>query len=271
MKNVLLAVHGSAGNVGLSFAKSLAATIKPALDANITLYVDYVDSYSGNVSTSLQKNILANRVLQSKEPELDGVLFTYPNMSWDTEEFIKLVSYSGTGILSGAFPDSFAGAEVYPITLKENFSPEVEVLPALFVTTGFVYVPKSVLVEISKIAEKASSNGSNSAPDFYLFFQEKLESDGLLYSEDHTFCKLIIDSGLDISVDPTINIVNTFLMPARTNYQEYLKKQHLDTLGEHADDGSELPMGMPEKVSFEMPEGMPEDPFGNLPEDITQI
>jgi hypothetical protein len=269
MKHVLIAVHGSAGNVGLSFARSLAATIKPALDADITLYVDYVNSYSGNVSTSLQKNILANRVLQSKE--LDGILFTYSHMSWDPKEVIKLVSYSGTGILSGAFPDAFESAEVYPITLKENFSSDVEVLPALFVTTGFVYVPKSVLVEISKIAEKASSNGSNSTPDFYLFFQEKLESDGFLYSEDHTFCKLITDSGLDISVDPTINITNTFLMPVRTNYQEHLKKQHLATLGEFVDDGSELPMGVPEKISNEMPEGMPEDPFGNLPEDITQI
>ena len=271
MKHVLLAVHGSAGNVGLGFARSLAATIKPALDANITLYVDYVNSYSGNVSTSLQKNILANRVLQAREPELDGILFTYSHMSWAPEELVKLASYNGTGILSGAFPDAFEGQEVYPITLKEGFSPTVEVLPAEFVTTGFVYVPKSVLVEISKISEKASSGDADSTPDFYLFFQEKLESDGRLYSEDHTFCKLIIDSGLTISVNPTINITNTAPMSLRTNYQAHLQKAHLASLGEVTSDEPEIPMGVPEKISNEMPEGMPEDPFGNLPEDITQI
>lgn len=117
MKNVVLAVVGSKGQVSIDFAASLNRTAALAKEKDVHIHFDYIDELTSGMSTALQKNIIANRILTSNT--VDSLFFISPNLSWVPEDFYSLIEYTGEGIISGAYVDSFKTMESYAIALSD--------------------------------------------------------------------------------------------------------------------------------------------------------
>jgi hypothetical protein len=227
MKNVVLAVIGSKGQVGINFAAALNRTAAMAAEKDVHIHFDYVEELTSGMSTSLQKNIIANRVLNSKTA--DSLFFINPNLSWVPNDFYSLLEYSGEGIISGAYVDSFQGSESYAIALSDYDNVADERPKADFFSMGFVYIPKKVLQGITQFVDKLGEGEGEDV--FYLFFKETIK-DNLVFQEDNYFCDVVKASGFDLLVDPKVNCTNNDTIPLRTDYLDYLKKAWIGKMGE---------------------------------------
>lgn len=236
MRNVVLAVVGSRGRVSTNFAASINRTAQLAEGQEVYIHFDSVEEHTSGLSTALQKNILANRVLTSETA--DGIFFVHPNLAWVPNDFLKLANYTGDGIVSGAYVDSFDMKESYAISLEDMSDPEgpEEFPKANFVSMGFVYIPKKVLQGLTQFVDRL---GEEEDPDkFYVFFKETVK-DGKLQPEDAYFCDTVKSSGFKILVDPTVNCTNNSVVSLRTDYQSYLSRAWIGKMGES-------PMDIPE-------------------------
>jgi hypothetical protein len=229
MRNVVLAVIGSQGRVSTSFAAALSRTSYLAKDKDVVIHFDCLEEPISGVSTSIQKNVIANRVLSS--PTVDGVFFVHPNISWVPEDFLKLANYDGDNILSGAYVETFVPQETYSISLENILNAEgTEEFPvANFITMAFVYVPKKVLQGLTQFVEQLGEDEDEDK--FYVFFKEHIK-EGKLQPEDSYFCDMVKSSGFNILVDPTVNCTNNSIAPLRTDYQAYLSKAWIGKMGE---------------------------------------
>ncbi len=225
MKNVVLAVIGSKGQVSISFAAALNRTAALAEKNDVHIYFDYIEELTSGMSITLQKNILANRVLSSKS--IDGIFFINPNLSWVPEDFFKLVNYENDGIISGAYVDSFEMGESYAIGLSEDNDIEKPLSKADFFSMGFAYVPKKVLQGITQFVDQLGEEDEK----FYLFFRETIKNN-LVFQEDNYFCDIVKTSGFELLVDSRVNCTNHSPMHLRTNYQDYLKRAWIGKMGE---------------------------------------
>jgi hypothetical protein len=228
MKHVVVAVIGSHGTVSTNFAAALSKTSELAKEKSISIQVDFVPELTSGMSTSLQKNIISNKVLSSKTA--DGVFFINPNLSWEAEDFFKLVNYEGEGIISGAFVDSFEAGESYAISLADYMDAEGEFSKAKFFSMGFVYVPKKVLQGLCQFVEVLGEEDDENK--FYIFFKESIK-DGLIFQEDNYFCDKVKTSGFELLVDSKVNCTNNSIMAIRTDYQAYLAKNWMATMDEN--------------------------------------
>lgn len=227
MKNVVLAVIGSKGKVSIDFAASLNRTAAMAPEKDVHIHFDYVEEFTSGISTSIQKNIIANRVLGSKTA--DSLFFINPNLSWVPQDFFKLLEYSGDGIISGAYVDSFRDMESYAIGLSNYDDVMDDLSKADFFSMGFVYIPKKVLQGLTQFVEKLSDGEDDDA--FYLFFKEIVKNN-LVFQEDHYFCDIVKSSGFDLLVDPSVNCTNNSIVSLRTDYMDYLKRSWVGKMGE---------------------------------------
>jgi hypothetical protein len=234
MKKVVLAVIGSKGQVSSAFAESLNNTAQKAKEQSVEIAFDAINETVSGISTALQKNLICNRVLSSS---VDGVFFVHPNLSWYSNDFLKLANYEGEGIISGVYVEPSGKEESYPITLKEELNAEAigEYPLAKYVTTGFMFIPKKVLQGLSQFAERLESDKDEEK--FYLFFKEDLK-DNLVLQEDVYFCNLLTSSGFNIYVDPTVNCTNNSVMSVRTNYKDYLAASWI---GKMTKEGLDIP------------------------------
>jgi len=226
MKNVVLAVIGSQGKVSTNFAASLNRTAEKAAEKDVYIHFDSLAETTSGTSTSLQKNIIANRVLSSSK--IDGLFFISPNLSWVPDDFLKIANYDGDGILSGAYVESFEPGEGYAIAL-EDASDEVGdggYAKAKHVPMGFTFVPKKVLQGLTQFV---TTLGDEEDP-FYLFFKEEVRED-LLITEDIYFCDAVTSSGFTVRVDINANCTNNSIMALRTDYQAYLSKAWVEKMG----------------------------------------
>ena len=227
MKNVVLAVIGSKGKVSIDFAASLNRTAALAEKNNIHIHFDYVEEFTSGMSTSLQKNIIANRVLTSNT--VDSLFFINPNLSWLPNDFFSLISYEGDGIISGAYVDSFKEMESYAIALS-NYDDIMDEKPkADFFSMGFVYIPKKVLQGLTQFVEKLGEGDGEDV--FYIFFKETVKNN-LVFQEDNYFCDMVKTSGFDLLVDPKVNCTNNATISLRTDYLDYLKRSWIGKMGE---------------------------------------
>ena len=229
MRNVVLAVVGSQGRVSTNFAASMNRTAQLAEGQEVYIHFDSIEEHTSGLSTALQKNILANRVLSSDTAE--GIFFVHPNLAWIPNDFLKLANYNGDSIISGAFVDSFDMHESYAISLADVSDPEgPEEFPiATFVSMGFVYIPKKVLQGLTQFVERLGEEDNEDK--FYVFFKETVK-EGKLQPEDSYFCDMVNSSGFKILVDPTVNCTNNSIMSLRTDYQAYLSKAWIGKMGE---------------------------------------
>lgn len=228
MRNVVLAVVGSQGKVSTSFASALNRTSEKAADKNIYIHFDSVAESTSGISTALQKNIMANRVLNSTIA--DGIFFINPNLSWVPEDFLKLANYDGNGILAGSYVESFDPMEQYAIELEDASDekgdgdyPKAKTIPM-----GFVYIQKKVLQGLTQFVDIL---GEGEKDPFYLFFKEDIK-EGLLLPEDAYFCDLVRSAGFTVRVDINVNCTNNSTMALRTDYQAYLSKAWIGKMGE---------------------------------------
>lgn len=229
MRNVVLAVVGSQGRVSTNFAASMNRTAQMAEGKNVRIHFDSIEENTSGLSTAIQKNMIANRVLSS--PTADGLFFVNPNLAWVPDDFLKLSNYNGDNVISGAYVDSFDMHESYAISLEDITNPDgPEEFPlANYVSMGFVYIPKQVLRGLTQFVECL---GDEDAEDkFYVFFKETVK-EGKLQPEDSYFCDLVKSSGFKILVDPTVNCTNHSIMPLRTDYQAYLSRAWIGKMGE---------------------------------------
>lgn len=229
MRNVVLAVVGSQGRVSTNFASSLNRTSQLAENKDVYIHFDFVEEHTSGLSTALQKNIIANRVLTSEKA--DGIFFVHPSLSWVPDDFLKLATYDGENIISGAYVDSFDMHESYAISLEDISNAEgPEKYPiANFVSMGFVYIPKKILQGLTQFVDCLGEESSNDK--FYVFFKETIKEDKL-QPEDSYFCDMVKSSGFNILVDPTINCTNNSIMSLRTDYQAYLSKAWISKMTE---------------------------------------
>jgi len=226
MKNVVLAVIGSKGQVSIDFAASLNRTAALAKEKDVHIHFDYVDELTSGMSTALQKNIIANRVLTSNT--IDSLFFINPNLSWLPDDFFSLIEYTGDGIVSGAYVDSFKEIESYAIGLSDYDDVRAdEIKKADFFSMGFVYIPKKVLQGLTQFVEKLGGKGES----FYIFFKEYVK-DNLVFQEDNYFCHMVKTSGFDLLVNPNINCTNNSRISLKTSYQDYLKRAWIGKMGE---------------------------------------
>ncbi len=226
MKNVVLSVIGSKGQVSIGFAASLNRTAALAKEKDVYIHFDYTEELTSGMSYGLQKNIVANKVLSSKTA--DGLFFINPNLSWVPEDFFTLVNYEGDGVISGAYVDSFEMGESYAIGLSQDNDIENPLSKADFFSMGFVYIPKKVLQGLTQFVDQL---GSEDEEKFYLFFREVIK-DNLVFQEDNYFCDVVKTSGFDLLVDSRVNCTNHAPMHLRTNYQDYLKRAWIGKMGE---------------------------------------
>lgn len=225
MKNVVLAVVGSKGQVSIDFAASLNRTAALAKEKDVHIHFDYIEELTSGMSTALQKNIIANRVLTSNT--VDSLFFISPNLSWIPEDFYSLIEYTGEGIISGAYVDSFRTMESYAIALSDYDNVADELQKADFFSMGFVYIPKKVLQGLTQFVEKLGDDGES----FYLFFKEVVKNN-LVFQEDNYFCDMVKQSGFDLLVNPKVNCTNNAIIALRTDYQDYLKRAWIGKMGE---------------------------------------
>lgn len=232
MRKVVLAVVGSKGKVSSEFAASLSRTAQKAKEQGIEIVFDAINEPISGMSTALQKNMTCNQVLSSP---VDGVFFVHPNLSWYADDFLKLANYNGDGVISGAYLDALGKEESYPITLKEELNAESknEYPLVTYVPTGFIFIPKKVLQGLSQFAERLESEEDDEK--FYVFFKESIK-DNRIFPEDSYFCDLLISSGFDIFVDPTVNCANNSAVSVRTNYKEYLASAWVGKMAEESQD-----------------------------------
>lgn len=233
MRNVVLAVVGSQGRVSTNFAASMNRTAQLADGQEVYIHFDSVEEPTSGLSTALQKNILANRVLSSETA--DGIFFVNPNLAWVPDDFLKLANFNGDSIISGAYVESFSMQESYAISLVDISDPEgPEEFPlASFVSMGFVYIPKKVLQGLTQFVECLGEEGDKDK--FYVFFKEYVK-DGKLQPEDVYFCDTVKSSGFKILVDPTANCTNNSIVSLRTDYQAYLSRAWIGKMGEEPSD-----------------------------------
>jgi hypothetical protein len=221
MRDVVLAVVGSRGRVSTDFASALNRTSQLAEGKGLYIHFESVEENTSGLSTALQKNIIANRVLASEK--VDGIFFVHPHLAWVPNDFLKLANYDGDNIISGAYVDSFDMHESYAISLEDISNPEgPEEYPiANFVSMGFAYVPKKVLQGLTQFVDCLGEEDSDDK--FYVFFKETIK-ENKLQPEDSYFCDMVKSSGFNILVDPTVNCTNNSIMPLRTDYQAYLAR-----------------------------------------------
>lgn len=229
MKNVVLAVVGSRGRVSTSFASSLNRTSQLAEGKGVYIHFDSIEERTSGLSTALQKNIIANRVLASENA--DGIFFVHPDLSWVPDDFLRLANYGEDSIISGAYVDSFDMHESYAISLEDMSNPEgpKEYPLATFVSMGFVYIPKKVLQGLTQFVDRLGDEGGSDT--FYVFFKETVKEDQI-QPEDVYFCDVARSSGFNILVDPTVNCTNNSIAPLRTDYQAYLGKTWVSKMNE---------------------------------------
>lgn len=227
MKNVVVAAINNGKPFSFNYIQSVSYTAQEAHEHDVIVHFDFAQD---NIeSIQFQRNTIANRILKS--PDIDGVLFTLPQIAWNPKDFFKLVEADEDQILSGAYPENSRVAESYQIVIPEVVDLEVKVLEAISVPFGFVYVPRKVLEGLTQFVEKVGPEEES----FYLFFQDKVDGSVLQLSTDR-FCALARSSGFRLSVDPTINCVNSSIMDIKTDYQHYLARHWLAETGKEVED-----------------------------------
>lgn len=227
MKNVVLAVINNGKPVSNAFMQSVSYTAQQAHEHEVMMHLDYAPASIESIQ--FQRNTIANRVLQSEG--IDGIIFTLPHIAWNPEDFYKIIKAESDEILSGAYPENSFLAESYQITLADIEDTEAQVLDAISVPFGFVYVPKNVLQGLTQFVDKL---GTDEEP-FYLFFKDHVDGTMLQLSTDR-FCALARSSGFKVLVDPKINCVNSSVMDIKTDYQHYLAKHWLAKTGKEIED-----------------------------------
>lgn len=237
MKHIVLAVIGSQGKVSTHFAAALSKTSQMAKENDITIHFDMITELTSGTSSAVQKNLIANRVIGSKT--VDGVVFISPNLSWDPEDFFKLVKYEDDGVISGAFVDSFEGSESYPILLTDYMDTEGELSNAEHFSMGFAYVPQKVLQGLTQFVEVLEDN-EDDEDKFYLFFKEDVKNNRIL-QEDYYFCGMVKASGFKLQVDSRINCTNHAIMPLKTSYQAYLARNWVNTMAKESEERKDIP------------------------------
>jgi hypothetical protein len=238
MKHIVLAVVGSQGKVSTHFAAALSKTSQLAKEKNVTIHFDMITELTSGISSAIQKNLIANRVLDSKT--VDGVVFVSPNLSWDEEDFFKLINCEEDGVLSGAFVDSFEGSESYAIGLTDYKDVEGELSNAEYFSMGFAYVPKKVLKGLTQFVEVLADEDSTEEDKFYLFFKESVK-DSKILQEDYYFCAMVKASGFKLQVDSRINCTNHAIMALRTDYQDYLARNWINTMFTEVEEPKDIP------------------------------
>lgn len=219
MKHYVVCSPNVDSNVRMAFAQSLSRSVELATHNDIRFHFDFIEFIG--TPTTLQHNIIANKVLEQKD--IEGLILVNSNFSWDPQDLLTLVDGAEDYVKTAATVTSAAYAEEYGVLLQEGFDPMVTKLPAEKVTLDFTYIPRKVLEGLTQFVDKSM----DADKPFYFFFQERFV-DGLLWEEDYAFSRLVRESGFSIYIESSISCTNTSPMPLKNSYRDYLARKWVE-------------------------------------------
>jgi len=220
MKKVVVGVTEKIDLIKKEFVLSLLATVKECFDNDIELYFDFT---SEETTEYMNKNLICNRVLSSEK--IDGVVFLNPNLEWSPKTLVDLISH-GEDIMCGVYPQDNINEEKYMVSLKENYDENKSYVEATITQDGALYVSREALVKISNNAKYYGEK------EFYFFFMPEIV-DGTYTIANDTFCKLAIDSGITLNLNPKLQFINIGKIPFSGDFLKVISNKWIsDTSSE---------------------------------------
>jgi hypothetical protein len=219
MRHIVLAINGYKNNIHPEFVRSVTETVRLGQENNIIFYFDHEPS---DINESFQRNVIANKVLNSKVVE--GVLFVNPMISWKASDVLKLIDESLNDVISGVYPLITYGVEEYPVILEEGYDITGTHIPLEATSMGFTYVPKAVFEAVKDSVEVVSENENMK---FYYFFDPGMK-DGKYLEDVVAFCSRVKESGFKVLLDPTVNCQNFGIIGLSSDYQKYAAKHWVE-------------------------------------------
>lgn len=207
------------------FVSSLKGAVKLFKDNGYQTHAGVVaqDSFVQRARNKLVKQFL--------ETDCDVLLFLDDDMSWNSEDLLRLIETPGKIVASvyrlkvspdkTVYPDGInKDKDGYPVVRKDGC------ISAWGASTGFMKVERSVFERLIKAypeQEYYGKKGGNIVDRHYDLFPQGVYNKQWL-GEDYSFCRLWTNIGGKIWVMPDVNIVHYSKKDAYPgNYHEYLK------------------------------------------------
>jgi hypothetical protein len=138
------------------------------------------------------------------ESDATHLLMIDADIGWNAKDVIRFIEHD-KDFIAGVYP-SRTEANRYPWVPKVN-NDEIETKDGLFkaiaVPAGFVMIKKNAINKIVDYHKDKAYNAPNGVS--YLLFDTEV-NDGYLWGEDFVFTKRVLESGIEVFVDPYIQL-----------------------------------------------------------------
>ena len=195
MRVVLLSAPSHDGSVNVWHAAALAETCKIGLSRNINVIPVYM-SYDSLVQRA--RNDIFKLAI---DMEVDDLFFVDTDQDWSPADFFRMLDHD-VEVVGAAVPKK-SDQEQYNVKMDMTSSVEDNgLVSVLSVGAGFMRISKSALAKVWETCQEYQEPHRDQ-PSRSVF--EVKITDGVLYSEDVTFCQKWRDLGGTVWLDPLVN------------------------------------------------------------------
>jgi len=213
MRTVLLAAPSHDGTVNVWHAAALAETCKIGLSKNINVIPVYM-SYDSLVQRA--RNDIFKLAI---DMQVDDLFFVDTDQDWNPADFFRMLDHD-VEVVGAAVPKK-SDQEQYNVKMEMTSSVEDNgLVSVLSVGAGFMRISKSALAKVWETCQEYQEPHRDQ-PSRSVF--EVKITDGVLYSEDVTFCQKWRDLGGTVWLDPMVNCAHSGHKRWVGNFYEWWK------------------------------------------------
>ncbi len=223
-KRVFIALASKDGKIEGSTVKSLIAGIAALGRAGYE--VDYAQ-HLGSCFISEARNALVDTFMRS--PCMD-MIFVDADVGFEQDALVKLMQHD-VQVVGGAYP--FKSEDVrYPVTVQTNgrlqaaFNTETKLIVARMVPTGLLRINRTVFNRLQTAEKIFKGRMADACSEWKYFQMGYLFDEGTVFwGEDTFFCRVCRDNGINIWLEPNLNLTHTGPKEWAGNYHAYLMSQ----------------------------------------------
>jgi hypothetical protein len=224
-KKVFLAVPAKDGAVKCSTVRSIIAGIRALGEAGYS--VQYGD-VPGDCYVQLARNHLVKKFLES---DCMDMIFIDADVDFPESALVRLMSYD-VQLVGGAYRYR-KDEEDYPVrlcvdgSLRAMFNPDSGLIYAQMVPTGLMRINRTVFSQMQMSHPRWLKRlGADDNDLMWHFFQTgDLWYEGKWWGEDVAFCRYCREEGVQVWIDPNIDLGHTGEKRWSGNYHQYLLRQ----------------------------------------------
>lgn len=194
MRTVMIASPSYDGKVNVWHASALTETCKIGLTKGINIICVYM-SYDALVQRA--RNDIFKLALDSK---VDDLFFIDCDIDWNPNDFFRMLEHDVSVVAAPVVKKS--DMEQYNVKMTEKFIIEDNGLAVVDgVGTGFMRIRSDIIQKVWDVS--VEYNEPHKEQPIRMVFEVKI-ANGMLQSEDISFCEKVMEIGEKVYIDPLI-------------------------------------------------------------------